>query len=85
MTRTASVEQIREFWDKCLSVLDAQVFELSSEEAKKCSVQAVMRCLRSVYVESGEEAVLELIKYPRRIESYMLTKKDEIFCSEDLI
>jgi len=69
----------REFRDACLAALDVQVFRLESEEAKILAIQAVMRSLRALYLKDGEEAVLKLVRYPRRIEPPLFEKNIELF------
>jgi len=64
MPRMASVEQMTEFWNRCLSTLDRQVDPLPSEEAKKEAIQAVQRTLRAYLgEEDGEKIVLSILSY----------------------
>ncbi len=66
-SRTAVLQEMDEFHLKCLQKLDCQVFEFESEEAKLSAIQAVQRVLREIADIDGEEEVLKIIRYPRRI------------------
>ena len=64
MPRMASIEQMSEFWTRCLVALDSQVEPLPSEAAKKMAIQAVQRTLGSyLRDEDGEKLVLSIIAY----------------------
>ena len=64
MPRMASVEQMNEFWNRCLIALDRQVEPLPSEESKRMAVQAVQRTLRGYLAdEDGEKLVLSIVSY----------------------
>ena len=71
MTRMASVEEIEEFMDLCLSKLDAQVFALESDEAKRSAIQAVRYTLRSYADRYGMESVLQILAYGNYFPSFV--------------
>lgn len=77
----ADEEEMEEFRNQCLQKLDRQVFELNSERAKQSAIQAVHRVLRGIMLEHGEERVLMILRYPRRVILPKLWKMKEIYLS----
>lgn len=66
----ASIDDHSEFVDRCFRKLDVQIFALESEAAKASAIQTVQRVLRDYLLQEGEAKVLDLIRYPRRVEEF---------------
>ncbi|OQA56523.1 MAG: hypothetical protein BWY42_00942 [Candidatus Omnitrophica bacterium ADurb.Bin277] len=73
----ASPEEIKEFTEKCLSILDKQVIPLESDEAKIAAIQAVRYVLQEYLLNDESQKLMRLLRY-RKIGEYFRNQKQSL-------